>query len=239
MGSVREGADAVEPKAAPAAPALAAVPGTPAAPALAAVPGTPVVGDHVDAGNGTSLPALDGVRQPPSPSQQAATTPPATPKGDGVGDEVMDVDATAPAERLTKKQKLEQTQDAVLELTNLVRVILDGLSGLHETLTQNTESQRLMKEEVEALAKQMGHDSVTSKFFLSNLTEDQRTLTNVFWQLSGNKKEANVSVKELLQHLEDYGRQMSMRPLTDMSCMQDACFLQFHFHALHLLPYPC
>ena len=151
----------------------------------------------------------------------------------------MDVDATAPAERLTKKQKLEQTQDAVLELTNLVRVILDGLSGLHETLTQNTESQRLMKEEVEALAKQMGHDSVTSKFFLSNLTEDQRTLTNVFWQLSGNKKEANVSVKELLQHLEDYGRQMSMRPLTDMSCMQDACFLQFHFHALHLLPYPC
>ena len=60
--------------------------------------------------------------------------PPATPKGD----EVMDVDATAPGERLTKKQKLEQTQDAVLELTNLVKVILDGLSGLHETLTQNT-----------------------------------------------------------------------------------------------------
>ena len=79
MGSVRESADAVEPKASPAAPAGAAVPGTPAAPALAAVPGTPGVGDHVDAG--TSFPALDGVKQPPSPSQQAATTPPATPKG--------------------------------------------------------------------------------------------------------------------------------------------------------------
>ena len=122
MGSIREGADAVEPKAAPAAPALPAV------------PGTPVVGEHMDAGDGSSLPALDGVKQPPSPSQRAATTLPATPKGD----EVMDVDATAPGERLTKKQKLEQTQDAVLELTNLVKVILDGLSGLHETLTQNT-----------------------------------------------------------------------------------------------------
>ena len=91
----------------------------------------------------------------------------------------MDVDAPGPSERVTKKQKLEQTQEAVLELTNLVKVILDGLSGLHQTVTENTESQRLMKEEVEALAKQMGHDAVTSKFFLSNLTEYQSITEDV------------------------------------------------------------
>ena len=212
MGSVRESADAVEPKAAPAVPAVpavAAVPGTPSAPALPAAPGTPRAGDRVDVG--TSFPAPDGVKQPQSPSQQAATTPPATPKGDG--DEVLDVDAPGPSERVTKRQKLEQTQDALLELTNLVKVILEGLSGLHQALTLNTESQRLMKEEVEALAKQMGHDSVTSKFFLSSLTEYQRTLTNVSWQLSGHKKESNVSIKELVMHLEDYSRQISLRLL--------------------------
>ena len=131
MGSVRESADAVEPKAAPAAPAGAAVPGTPT---LAAVPGTPGVGDHVDAE--TSLPALDGIQQAASPSQQAATTPPATPKGDG--DEVMEVGVPGPSERVSKKQKLEQTQEAVVQLTSLVKTTMEGLSSLHETLTLNT-----------------------------------------------------------------------------------------------------
>ena len=211
MGSV----DAVEPKAMPAAPAgvavpgtptLAAVPGTPAAPAA---PGTPRAGDRVDVG--TALPSLDGIQQAGSPSQQAATTPPATPKGDG--DEVLEVGVPGPSERVSKKQKLEQTQEAVVQLTSLMKTTMEGLQSLHETLTLNTESQRLVKEEVEALAKQMGHDAATTKFIHSSLTEYQRTLTNATWQLTGHKKESNVSIKELVMHLEDYSRQISLRLL--------------------------
>ena len=69
----------------------------------------------------------------------------------------------------------------------------------------------MMREEVQELAKRIGHDSVTSKFFLSSLTEYQKTGANVSWQLSGNKREANISVKEFLQHLEDYGADMSLK----------------------------
>ena len=72
MGSVRESQDAMAaPKAAPAMPEGVAVPGTPTLGAVPGTlmphvgPGTPGVGDHVDTGK--------------SPSQQAATTPPASP----------------------------------------------------------------------------------------------------------------------------------------------------------------
>ena len=92
MGSVRESQDAMAaPKAAPAMPEGVAVPGTPT---LGAVPGTPMphvgpgtpgIGDQVDTGK--------------SPSQQAATSPPASPKE--VGDEVVEV-PEAP-ERVSKK----------------------------------------------------------------------------------------------------------------------------------------
>ena len=150
MGSVRETAEVVEPKAsARAAPAVPNVPGTPAVAEPLDARGNTPSPPRGNAGDGSSLPALDGDKQPPSPSQVAATTPPATPRGDGVGDAVLDVDAIAPEERLSKKQKLEQTQDAVLELTQLVKVVLDGMSGLHDTVSQSTESQRLLREEVQ------------------------------------------------------------------------------------------
>ena len=172
MGSVREAAEVVEPKAsAPAAPAVPDVPGTPAVAEQLDARGNTPSPPRGNAGGGSGLPVLDGEKQPPSPSQVAATSPAATPRGDAVGDAVVDVDANAPEERLSKKQKLEQTQDAVLELTQLVKVVLDGMSGLHDTVSQSTESQRLLKEEVQELAKRIGHDSVTSKFFLSSLTE--------------------------------------------------------------------
>ena len=31
------------------------------------------------------------------------------------------------------------------------------------------------------------------------------------WQLSGGKREAQVSLKELFQHVEDYSREMSLK----------------------------
>ena len=103
MGSVRESSDEMAaPKAAPAMPEGVAVPGTPALPAAPGTPmphvgpGTPGIGDHVDTGK--------------SPSQQAATTPPASPKG--VGDEVVEVPEAS--ERVSKKQRIEQTQEAVV-----------------------------------------------------------------------------------------------------------------------------
>ena len=116
-----------------------------------------------------------------------------------------------PLMRGCPRSRLGKTQDAVFEISQLVKVVLDGMSGLHDTVSQSTESQRLLREEVQELARKIGHDSVTSKFFLSSLTEYQKTLANVSWQLSGNRREANISVKELLQHLEDYGRDMSLK----------------------------
>ena len=97
----------------------------------------------------------------------------------------MEVGVPVPAERVSKKQKIEQTQEAVVQLTSLMKTTMEGLKSLHEILTVNTESQKLMKEEVEALAKQMGHDAATTKFIHSSLTEYQRTLTDAAWQLTG------------------------------------------------------
>ena len=122
--------------------------GTPAAPA---VPGTPGIGDHV--GAGTSLPAIDGIQQAASPSQQAATTPPVTPKGM----ERKSLRLVYPVlqnERV--KNKSLQTQEAVVQLTSLVRRTMEGLQSLHERLTASTESQRLMKEEVKPLQSKWG-----------------------------------------------------------------------------------
>ena len=78
-----------------------------------------------------------------------ATSPPATPRGEAV----LDANANAPDERLSKKQKLEETQDAVFELTQLVKLVLDGMSGMHHTLSQSNKSQRLLREEVQELAR--------------------------------------------------------------------------------------
>ena len=202
MGSVRESQESMAaPKAAPAMPEGVAVPGTPT---LGAVPGTPMphvgpgtpgIGDQVDTGK--------------SPSQQAATSPPASPKE--VGDEVVEV-PEAP-ERVSKKQRIEQTQEAVVQLTGLMKTTLEGLQALHDTLKLNTEQQQEMKAEIDALAKQMGSDAITAKVVYTSLADYQRTLSNAAWQLSGHKKESNVSLKEVMLHLEDYARQSSLRLL--------------------------
>ena len=128
---------------------LGAVPGTPMPPAG---PGTPGIGDPVDTGK--------------SPSQQAATSPPASPKGEG--DEVVEVPEAS--ERVSKKQRIEQTQEAVVQLTGLMKTTLEGLQALHETLKLNTENQQEMKAEIDALAKQMGQDAVTTKVVYSSLS---------------------------------------------------------------------
>ena len=117
------------------------------------------------------------------------------------------------SERVSKKQRIEQTQEAVVQLTSLVKTTLEGLQSLQATVTANTESQKLMKDEVEALAKQMGQDAITTKVVYSSLSEYQGTLTNATWQLTGHKKDANTSIKELVFHLEDYCRQISLRLL--------------------------
>ena len=158
-------------------------------------PGTPGIGDHVDTGK--------------SPSQQAATTPPASPKG--VGDEA--VEAPEAPERVSKKQRIEQTQEAVAQLAGLMKTTLEGMQALHGTLKMNTEQQQEMKAEIDALAKQMGSDAITAKVVYSSLSDYQRTLTNAAWQLTGHKKDSNVSLKEIMMHLEDYSRQTSLRLL--------------------------
>ena len=124
-------------------------------------PGTRGLGDHGDTGK--------------SPSQQAATTPPASPKVD----DVMEAAVPESSERVSKKQRIEQTQEAVVQLTSLVQTTMEGLQSLHSLLTANTESQKMMKDEVEALSKQIGHEGFTTKFILSNLTEYQRVLNNL------------------------------------------------------------
>ena len=163
MGSVREGSDEMAaPKAAPAMPE-GGVPGTPALPAAPGTPmphvgpGTPGMADHVDPGK--------------SPSQQAATTPPASPKG--VGDEAVEA-AEAP-ERVSKKQRIEQTQEAVAQLAGLMKTTLEGMQALHDTLKMNTEQQQEMKAEIDALAKQMGSDAITAKVVYTSLADFQRT----------------------------------------------------------------
>ena len=70
-----------------------------------------------------------------------------------------------------------------------------------------------MKAEIDALAKQMGSDAITAKVVYSSLSDYQRTLTNAAWQLTGHKKDSNVSLKEIMMHLEDYSRQTSVRLL--------------------------
>ena len=123
------------------------------------------------------------------------------------------MEAPQAPERVSKKQRIEQTQEAVTQLTGLMKTTLEGLQALHDTLKMNTEQQQEMKAEIDALAKQMGSDAITAKVVYTSLADFQRTLSNAAWQLSGQKKESNVSLKEVMLHLEDYARQSSLRLL--------------------------
>ena len=176
MGSVRESSDAMAAsKAAPAVAEGVAVPGTPLLPAApgtpmpAMGPGTPGLGELGDTGK--------------SPLQQAATSPPASPK-----DDTLDAAVPEPLERMSKKQRIEQTQEALGQLTSLVQTTMEVLQSIHSLITANVDSQKMMKDEVEALSKQIGHEGFTTKFILSNLTEYQRVLNNLTWQMTGHKE---------------------------------------------------
>ena len=220
MGSVRESSDAMAaPKAA--APVVEGVPvpavavpaeAVPGTPLLTAAPGTPMPAT----GPGTPMPATGpgtpGVAEAmgPSPSQQAATTPPASPK-----DETLDAAAEPETlvERKSKKQRLEETQETVAQLAGLVQNTLKGMKDLHDTLKINNEQQQELRAEIDGLAKQMSSDAITAKVVYTSLADFQRTLNNATWQLSGKKQDSNVSLKEVMIHLEDYARQSSMRLL--------------------------
>ena len=211
MGSVRESSDAMAaPKAA--TPVVEGVPVPAVAVPTEAVPGTPLL----PAAPGTPMPAT-GPGTPgmveatgPSPSQQAATTPPASPK-----DETLDVAAEPEplVERKSKKQRIEETQETVAQLAGLVQTTLEGMKSLHDTLKITNEQQQELRAEIDLLAKQMGSDAITAKVVYTSLADFQRTLNNATWQLSGKKQDSNVSLKEVMLHLEDYARQSSMRLL--------------------------
>ena len=117
----------------------------------------------------------------PSPSQQAATTPPASPK-----DETLD--AAAEPETLvgrkSKKQRIEETQETVTQLVGLVESTLKGMKDLHDTLKINDEQQQELRAEIDGLAKQMNSDAITAKVVYTSLADFQRTLNNATWQLA-------------------------------------------------------
>ena len=201
MGSVRESSDAMAaPKAAP--PVMEGVPGVavPSSPLLPA-PGTPMP----NMGPGT--PGIAEARGP-SPSQQAATTPPGSPK-----EETLDVAAEPEplVERKSKKQRIEQNEEALSRLMVMVQTTLEGLQTTQSVVSANLESQQAIQNEVSALSKQIGHDGFTSKFILSTLNEYVRVLNNLSWQMTGHKKDTNTSIKELMLHIEDYTRQISLK----------------------------
>ena len=212
MGSVRESSDAMAdavatPKAA--APVLntEAVPGNglPSAELLPA-PGNPLP----NMGPGTPLGTVEAMGG--SPSQQAATSPPASPK-----DEALDATALplpdSMGERKSKKQRLEETQETVAQLAGLVQSTLTGMKDLHDTLKMTNEQQKELQAEIDQLAKQMNTDAITAKVVYSSLSDFQRTLNNAAWQLSGGKRDSQVSLKEVMLHLEDYSKQSSLRLL--------------------------
>ena len=177
MGSVRESSDAMAdavatPKAA--APVLnaEAVPGDglPSAELLPA-PGNPLP----NMGPGTPLGTVEAMGA--SPSQQAATSPPASPK-----DEALDATALplpdSMGERKSKKQRLEETQETVAQLAGLVQSTLTGMKDFHETLKMTNEQQKELQAEIDQLAKQMNTDAITAKVVYSSLSDFQRTLNN-------------------------------------------------------------
>ena len=84
-----------------------------------------------------------------SPSQQAATTPPASPK-----DETLDATALPEplGERKSKKQRLEETQETVAQLAGLVQSTLEGMKSLHDTLKMTNDQQKELQAEIDSLA---------------------------------------------------------------------------------------
>ena len=56
----------------------------------------------------------------------------------------------------------------------------------------------------------MNSDAITAKVVYTSLADFQRTLNNATWQLSGKKQDSQVSLKEVMLHLEDYSRQSSL-----------------------------
>ena len=69
------------------------------------------------------------------------------------------------------------------------------------------QQQKELQAEVDQLAKQLNSDSVSVKVIYNSLNEFQRGLTNTAWQLSGGKRDSQVSLKEICLHLEDYCKQ--------------------------------
>ena len=213
MGSVREGSDAMAdavatPKAATPVLNAEAVPGggLPSADLLPA-PGNPLP----NMGPGTPMGTVEAMGA--SPSQQAATSPPASPKDEAL--EALDATALPEplGERKSKKQRLEETQETVAQLAGLVQSTLTGLKDLHETVTLTNQQQKELQAEIDQLAKQMNCDAVTAKVVYNSLSDFQRSLNNGVWQLSGGKRDSQCSVKEVLLHMEDYSKQTSLRLL--------------------------
>ena len=85
------------------------------------------------------------------------------------------MEAAEAPERVSKKQRIEQTQEAVAQLAGLMKTTLEGMQALHDTLKMNTEQQQEMKAEIDALAKQMGSDAITAKVVYTSLADFQRT----------------------------------------------------------------
>ena len=213
MGSVRENSDAMAdavatPKAATPVLNADAVPGggLPSADLLPA-PGNPLP----NMGPGTPMGTVEAMGA--SPSQQAATSPPASPKDEAL--EALDATALPEplGERKSKKQRLEETQETVAQLAGLVQSTLTGMKDLYETLKLTNQQQKELQAEIDQLAKQMNSDAVTAKVVYNALADFQRSLNNGVWQLSGGKRDSQVSVKEVLLHLEDYSKQTSLRLL--------------------------
>ena len=183
--------EAVEPKAMPAAPAGAAVPGTPplvavpSASAEAAAPGTPKAGDTVDVG--TAVPSLEGIQQEGSPSQQAAMTPPASPKEE-VTDEI--------AERLAKKARRDEDRQemklAVKQFLQMSKTLEIASQALHATNEQLTVQQK----ELERLSSQLGLDQASARWQLATLQTFCNKVESIEWQVSGGKRNQHPTMKD-------------------------------------------
>ena len=113
-------------------------------------------------------------------------------------------------ESKAKKARLEETQETVAQLAGLVQSTLNGMKELNETVKLTNQQQKELQAEIDQLAKQMNCDAVTAKVVYNALADFQRSLNNGVWQLSGGKRDSQVSLKEVLLHMEDYSKQSSL-----------------------------
>ena len=98
------------------------------------------------------------------------------------------------------------------DVKNIIVTLQGLMSSLEKSSTALTETTVQMKQtpsEVERLSQQMGMDQANSRFMLSTLQTYTNKMESLEWQVSGGRRNAAPTLKEIGNSLVEHGKKIS------------------------------